>query len=313
MNEAAAFFLDSASGRRMGAYLIVCPRPDVAKSLADEFLMRLYCKSGGCGACADCRKVREGHVDVRRLSAPRVDDFREVIAFVAQQPYEGVCRAVVIENADGMTDAAGNSMLKTLEEPPENAVILLLARSAAGVLPTIASRCTAVIIAPERSAAVRIATELNVDGDTARVLCDLSGGFFEEARRIYEDKALLALRSGAIDICVRLMDQKGDAVSAHADFLEANKENIIPLLCAMQSFFRDVLIVQKTGNEGLIVNRDRAADILRISSGFTTGAVYNMMNVILETERRLAFALNFRLAAECMLFDMLEEKNRWKR
>jgi hypothetical protein len=44
-----------------------------------------------------------------------------------------------------------------------------------------------------------------------------------------------------------------------------------------------------------------------------TGAAYNMMNVILETERRLTFALNFRLAAESMLFDMLEEKNRWKK
>ena len=313
MNQAVTRFLSSAQNRRMGAYLVVCPRMDVAKRMAEEFLMHLFCKKGGCGTCADCRKVREGHVDVMRLSAPRVDDFREVISFVAQEPYEGVCRAVVIEKADDMTDAAGNSMLKTLEEPPANAVLLLLARTAAGVLPTIASRCAMVHIAPEPDAPQRIAAELDVDGDTAQMLADLSGGFTDEAKRIYEDKALLALRRGTLDMCVKLMDQKNDAVSAHADFLEANKDGIIALLCVMQSFFRDILMVQKTGNEALIVNRDSTGEIVRIASGFTTGAAYNMMSVILELERQLFFALNFRLAAEKMLFDMLKEKNRWKR
>lgn len=313
MSEAVRRFLESAQNRRMGAYLVVCPRTDVAKRLADEFLMRLYCKNKGCGVCADCRKVKEGHVDVMRLSAPRVDDFREAISFVSQEPYEGVCRAVIIENADDMTDAAGNSMLKTLEEPPQNAVLLLLARTAAGVLPTIASRCAAVHIAPEPDAPQRIAAELGVDEDTAQVLADLSGGFADEAKRIYADKALLDIRASVLELCVKLMDQKNDAVSVHADLLEANKDNIIPLLCVMQSFFRDVLIAQKTGNESLIVNRDRSGDIARFASGFTTGSVYNMMNVILETERQFFFTLNFRLAAERMLFDMLKEKNRWKR
>lgn len=313
MNEAVSRFLSSAQNRRMGAYLVVCPRTDVAKRTADEFLIRLFCKKGGCGDCADCRKVLSGHVDVMRLSAPRVDDFREAISFVAQEPYEGVCRAVVIQNADDMTDAAGNSMLKTLEEPPANAVLLLLARTAAGVLPTIASRCAAVHIAPEPDAPQRIAAELGVDGDTAQMLADFSGGFADEARRIYGDKALLSMREATLELCVRLMDQKNDAVKEHADYLEANKDNIIVLLCVMQSFLRDILMVQKTGNEALVVNRDRSRDILRIASGFTTGAAYNMMNVILETERQLFFALNFRLAAEKMLFDMLKEKNRWKR
>ena len=313
MNEAALRFLESAQNRRMGAYLIVCPRADAARHLADEFLMRLYCKNGGCGVCAACRKVLGGHVDVMHLSAPRVDDFREAIAFVSQEPYEGICRAVVVENADDMTPAAGNSMLKTLEEPPENAVLLLLARSVSGVLPTIASRCAAVHIAPEPDAAQQIAKELGVDGDAAWVLADLSGGFVDEAQRIYENKAFLDLRQSALDVCVKLCDQKNDAISAHADFLETRKDNIIPLLCVMQSFFRDILMVQKTGNEVLIVNCDRAGDIVRIASGFTTGAAYNMMSVILETERRLFFALNFRLAVERMLFDMLKEKNRWKK
>jgi len=313
VSTAAGRFLQSAQSRRMGAYLLVCPRPDVAARLADGFLMRLYCKNNGCGVCADCRKVKQGHADVLRLSAPRVDDFREAIGFVAQEPYEGVCRAVVVECADDMTPQAGNSMLKTLEEPPQNAVLLLIARSVSGVLPTIASRCTAVHVAPEPDAEERIMAELGVDADMARVLADLSGGYADEAKRIHSDKAMLKLRGDALDLCVKLCDQKNDAVKEHADFLEANKDNILTILTVMQSFFRDVLMVQKTRSEALAVNRDRLEDIVRVASGFTTGAAYNMMSVILETERRLFFALNFRLAAENMLFDILKEKDRWKK
>jgi len=313
VSASAENFLQSAQRRRMGAYLLICPRPDVAARLADEFLMKLYCQHDGCGVCADCRKVKQGHVDVLRLSAPRVDDFREAITFVAQEPYEGVCRAVVVEHADDMTPQAGNSMLKTLEEPPQNAVLLLLARSVHGVLPTIASRCTAVHVAPEPDAEGRIAKELGVDADRACILTDLSGGYIEEARRIHADEKLLKLRRDTLELCVKLCDQKNDAVSVHADFLEANKEDILTILTVMQSFFRDVLTVQKTRSEALVVNRDRLTDVRRVASGFTTGAAYTILNVILETERRLFFALNFRLAAENMLFDILKEKDRWKK
>jgi DNA polymerase III gamma/tau subunit len=166
---------------------------------------------------------------------------------------------------------------------------------------------------PEPDAAERIAKELNVDTDTARVLADLSGGFVDEARRIHTDEEALKLRMDTLNLCVKLCDQKNDAVSAHADFLEANKECIMPILTVMQSFFRDVLMLQKTRNAAVVINRDRLAEVRRIASGFTTGAAYNMMSIILETERRLFFALNFRLAAENMLFDILKEKNRWKK
>ncbi len=313
MNAAAKEFLHSAQSRRMGAYLLICPRPDVAARLADDFLMRLFCRNGGCGDCPDCRKVKQGHVDVLRLSSPRVDDFREAIAFVSQEPYEAPCRAVVVERADEMTPQAGNSMLKTLEEPPENAVLLLIARSASGVLPTIASRCTPVHVLPEPDAAERIEKDLGVDAVMAHILADLSGGYADEAKRILADEKLLKLRTDTLELCVKLCNQKNDAVKDHADFLEANKDSILTILTVMQSFFRDVLVAQKTHTEGLVVNRDRLADVLRIASGFTTGAAYNMISIILETERRLFFALNFRLAAENMLFDILKEKDRWKK
>ncbi|MDD5017700.1 MAG: DNA polymerase III subunit delta' C-terminal domain-containing protein [Eubacteriales bacterium] len=307
-------FLSVAENRNIqGPYLIICARPGVSKRLADTFLMRLYCKKGGCGDCADCRKVTDGHVDIMRLSAPKVAEFREAISFIAEKAYEGGYKAVVIENADDMTDAAANSMLKSLEQPPKDTVIILQARSASGVLPTVASRCAAVYLAPEKNAVRAIADTLKADDTAAHILSDLSGGYVDEAALLYQDTGFWDARSAVLEICQKLLSQKSMAISAYADCLEANKDRLLPLLSVMQSYYRDIHVYMKTNNKNLIINRDQTDSITNAALHFTSGAISNMISAILKAERRFFFPVNFRLAVEKMFFDMLEEKNRWKK
>jgi len=311
---ASDLFLDAASGEKLlGAYLIICSRPLVARRLIDAFLMRLCCKKGGCGACVDCRKVLEGHVDILRLAAPKIAELRDALAFVAEQPYEAPRKVVVIEGADDMPVQAANSLLKTLEEPPPGTVFILSARSVCGVLPTIASRCAIVPLMPGPDAPSVIAKALSVDDATARILADLSGGFLDEARRIRDDADFLARRTEMIAHCQKLLQQNNMAVSAFADFLENNKEHIIPLLGIMQSYLRDILMFMKTRDESFVANIDYLDDICHAANRFTSGAISNMINVILDTERRFLSPVNFRLAVEKMLFCLLEEKNRWQK
>ena len=311
---ADGLFLDAASGQKLlGAYLVICSRPLVARRLINAFLMRLCCRNGGCGACVDCRKVLEGHVDILRLDAPKVAELRDALAFAAEQPYEAPRKAVVIEGADDMTDAAANSLLKTLEEPPPGTVFLLSARSACGVLPTIASRCALVPLMPEPNAWRAIAQTLSVDDVMARILADLSGGFPDEARRVKDDANFMVQRAETIAQCQKLLLQKNMAVSAFADFLENNKEYIVPLLGVMQSYLRDILMFMKTRDVEIVSNADHMDDIRDAANRFTSGAIRNMINVILDTERRFLSPVNFRLAVERMLFCILEEKNRWKK
>lgn len=306
-------FLKAAGTPDMqSAYLLICPKAGPAKRLADEFLKRLYCKNGGCGKCAECQSVLQGHIDIMRLNAPKVDEFREAIAFAAEKPAV-TYKAVVIEHAGDMTDPAANSMLKTLEQPPQSTVFILEAMSAAGVLPTVASRCAAVHISPEADAEHKIKKTLGVDDTTARILRGLSGGFPEEARIIYEDGVFREARTKILDICNKLLKQDNMAISAYADFLEAHKERLAALLCVMQSYFEDILVYKKTKREDFIANADRQGEISAASQSFTSGALSNIIKVILETERRFFFSVNFRLAVEKLFFDILEEKNRWKR
>ncbi len=306
--------LESAQNKKiLGAYLLVCSRPDVTERLTNDFLMRLFCSNGGCGKCTSCRKVTEGHVDILRICAPKVAELRETLAYVAEKPYEGVYKAVVISAADDMTPAAANSLLKTLEEPPTGVVFILEVRSVFGVLPTVASRCAIVIIAPEPNARQAIAKALNADAAQAAILADLSGGYLDEARRIKADTVFLSRRDDVLSQTHKLLYAKGMAISAFADLLENSKDSIKELLCVMQTYLRDVLIYQKTRNVWLVVNQDRLSDIRKAADDFTSGTISNMIKVILETEKWFFVAVNFRLTVEKMLFCMLEEKYRWKK
>lgn len=306
--------LEAAQNKKiLGAYLLVCGRPDVTARLTNDFLMRLFCNSGGCGKCIDCCKVTEGHVDILRICAPKVAELRDALSYVAEKPYEGSYKAVVISAADDMTPAAANSLLKTLEEPPIGVVFLLEVRSVSGVLPTIASRCAVVTITPEPSAREAIAKTLHVSDAEAAILADLSGGYLDEARRIKADAAFLNSRDDVLSHTHKLLYSKGMAISTFADFLESSKDSARALLCVMQTYLRDILIYQKTRNVWLVVNQDRLSDICKAADDFTSGAISNMIKVILETEKWFFVAVNFRLAVEKMLFCILEEKHRWKK
>lgn len=311
-SPAPRLFLEAAQNRKvLGAYLLVCSRLSVADRLADSFLSRLFCKKGGCGACLSCAKVKEGHVDILRLRAPKVDELREALKFVAEKPYEGDRKAVVVSAADDMTPQAANSLLKTLEEPPPGTVFVLTARAVCGVLPTVASRCAIVPVTPPPNARAAIMEALGCDAQTAAILKDLSGGFPGEAARIHADTAFLGRREETLCLLHRLLMQKGKAISTFADYLETCKENIADLLCVMLGYLRDIRVYQKTRNEALVINRDRRSDIADAACVFTSGAIRNMIDVILETQRRFSVPVNFRLAAERMLFCILEEKDRW--
>ena len=176
-------FLESAAQKNiLGAYLIVCDRNAVALRLAQEFLMRLYCEDSGCGSCPECKKVREGHIDIMRMVSPKVDEIRSAILFISQKPVDADYKTLLIEAADDMNDSAANTLLKTLEEPPVGGVIILLARSVSNVLPTIVSRCSVVHLSPEEDIQQRIASQLGVDEAMARILTGLSGGFFRRSK-----------------------------------------------------------------------------------------------------------------------------------
>ncbi len=146
-----------AEGRWAPAYLIAGAAGSGMEATA-AFLARAILCTGAvapCGTCLACRKVAEGcHPDLTRFAPAEarrksgkdgpIDIIRQVIAHLAVRPSEAARQVVLLPGVDQLQPAAANALLKTLEEPPGDAVLILLVRNPSSLLPTIASRCQAI-------------------------------------------------------------------------------------------------------------------------------------------------------------------------
>ena len=142
----------SGAGDKGHAYLVVSEDAEEASLFARQLAMQQLChdlQDGmACGQCQSCKAfLQSAHGDLLLLQVPEgktaigIDQVREATHFLQRTPLYGVAKLLVVRDADQMTLAAANSLLKTLEEPPGNALLLLSTAEAWRLPPTVRSRC----------------------------------------------------------------------------------------------------------------------------------------------------------------------------
>lgn len=230
-------------GRISQAYLFVGP-PGSGKTEAARALAQcIICPNGGDGSCDECIRVRHNtHPDVRVL-APKsargylIAQIRELIDDVPLAPIRAASKVYVITDAGLLRGAAANALLKTLEEPPATVVFILIARTVAQVMPTIASRCQHVpfrVIAPE-VAEHSIMQSAGVDLPTARIALAVAGTP-EQAKGFLASADRRQARRIAIRTVTELMrDDDWDVIIAAKEIMEAVHAPIIELKKAQEA------------------------------------------------------------------------------
>jgi len=226
------------SGRVSHAYLFVGPPGSGKKTAARAFACALYCQDAGCGACPTCHRIRRGsHPDVHVVSPEGaatylVPQVRDVIHDTNLAPIEGPLKVYIIEDADLFNDASANAFLKTLEEPPGDVVVILLAHALDSVLPTIASRCQIVRFRRlDSETAAQLLGERTAAGRTeALAALAAAGGVVSRARDFLASPARRAARG------VILRALKDLPVLDDLDVLEMARE----LLAAVRAPLDDV-------------------------------------------------------------------------
>ncbi|MEX2421023.1 MAG: AAA family ATPase, partial [Actinomycetota bacterium] len=204
--EHAVAFLRRAADRPHHAYVLAGPEGGGKQLAARAFAAALLCKQGGCGSCRDCRLALDDRHPNEVVVEPEgrdihVDTVRAEVWHPAYRTAPEPGRKVfVIREADRLNPAAADVLLKVLEEPPADAVLLLLSARPDELPETVVSRCHVVWFRPLSEAF--IASSLSAEGarpELAALAARLSGGNLGRARRMATDRAGLAFRETALE------------------------------------------------------------------------------------------------------------------
>ena len=203
-------------GRAAGmthAWLFTGPPGSGRSNAARAFAAALLCEDAGCGECLACRTALAGsHADVIRVvtdqSVIRVDAIRELVRQAALSPAGRRWQILIIEDADRLTDQAADALLKSIEEPPPRTVWLLCAPTVEDVVPTIRSRCRALVLRtpPIEAVAAHLQQRDGIDEPLAVFAARASQGHIGRARALALDEATRNRRQEVLRVPSQLVD-----------------------------------------------------------------------------------------------------------
>lgn len=301
-----------AEGRIAHAYLFTGPPQVGRRTLAWTWGMALLCPESDppCGVCRSCRQMQAGHHPDALLVTPeggslKIDQVREVQRWIARTPVEGPYRIVVFDQAQEMTTEAASALLKTLEEPPSYAVLMLIAPSPESLLPTVVSRCQIFPLDPLPIPVVRQALQerWGLPPDPADRLARWSGGRIGWAVQAAQDPEMWSAYEERIRQIRALLTQGRTERFAFAEKLADEEEEArLAFLEAAIAWWRDVLILA-SGADLPLRHAEERETLREVAS--RTG--FHRARAALEATRRAWLALqrnaNARLALEAMFLD----------
>lgn len=301
-----------ANGRMAHAYLLL-GLPQIGKTtLALNFAQVLNCldERKPCGQCRSCLKIAHGnHPDVRVIEAVngtiKIDQIRAMQREVALSPHEGRWKVYIIRQMERATTEAANCLLKTLEEPPSQVVLVLTASDMDQLLPTIISRCQVLNLRPPSAVLVQKALEerWGVDPDRARLLARLSGGRLGWAVRASEDGAILRKREKRLDEMIELMRQGRVERLRYAQRLSSSPDDLREILDLWLSWWRDLLLI-KGGSSTEVTNVDREATLRSQARGYSLTQVRDFVEALRTAVWQLEHNANTRLTLEVLMLSL---------
>lgn len=263
-----------------------------------------------CGQCRSCKKIIAGnHPDIHMVEPSgkmiKVDQIRALCRKLALKPYEASTRVAIIAGAQTLNQEAGNTLLKTLEEPPERTVFVLTALQTSDLLPTIVSRCRHLRFAPIPRKLLRryLENHHGIDSITADVIASMADGSMTQARRMAETN-WPEQRKRVIDR-MESMTSPGERL-VFSESLSRKKEQLPEVFGIMQSWLRDLIVSRIAPAK--VIHRDLTDKIERYAPRHRVTSLISKINAITIAQQDIQANANVRLTLDALMLSLTTEE-----
>lgn len=306
------------TGKVSHAYIINGEKSSGKEFIAKIFAMTLQCEQGGAEPCNECRSCKQSmsknqpdiiYVSHEKPNSIGVDDIRaQVNNDVAIKPYSSKYKVYIISEAEKMTPQAQNAILKTLEEPPAYAVIILLVSNINTLLPTILSRCVVLNMKPVRDALVKkyLMEEQQVPDYKAEVCVAFARGNVGKAKMLAASEEFENVKAEALSLLKYIKDMEIQEIVAAIKKINEYKLEVSDYLDIMSIWYRDVLLFKATNDVNHIVFREEIQALRKVAARSSYEGIENVIKALDTAKKRLDANVNFDLAMELLLLEVQE-------
>lgn len=300
------------------AYIFNGPAKSGKMMLAKSFAMALQCEkhdANGCMECHSCKQALSGnqpdiiYLQHEKPNTISVDDIRtQINNDIAVKPYASPYKIYIIDEAEKMNQQAQNALLKTIEEPPAYAVILLLTTNADSFLPTILSRCITLNLKVVPDDVIRdfLMKEYQIPDYKADICTAFAQGNVGKAIQLAGSEDFNEIKDSAIQLLKRINDielyEMMEAIKHISDY----KLSINDYFDIMTIWFRDVLLYKATSDANSLIFKDEVYDIKTQASKSSYRGIETIIDALDKAKRRLNANVNFDLVMELLLLTIKE-------
>lgn len=302
------------------AYILNGEKGSGKKLLAKLFAMSLQCQNreedgDACGKCQSCKQaMNNNQPDIIRVTHEKpnsisIDDIREQVNNdIVIKPYSSRYKIYIIADADLMTVQAQNALLKTIEEPPAYAVILLLTENAEVLLPTIRSRCVMLKLRNIKDQLVKkyLMEQMQIPDYKADVCVAFAQGNMGRAIMLATSEHFNEIKEEVIRLLRNINQMELNELEAAVKNCQAYKLEISDYLDVIAIWYRDVLIYKATQSVDRVVFSDQMKYIRERANRSSYEGIETILSALEKAKARLKANVNFDLTMELLLLTIKE-------
>lgn len=298
------------------AYLFQGERLSGKHMIADIFARALQCEADGNRPCNQCRSCKQAlsvnHPDIIYVEHDKpnvisVDNIRmQINGDIAIKPYCSAYKIYIVDEAEKMNTQAQNALLKTLEEPPEYAVIMLLATRAEAMLPTILSRCVTLNTKPVPDDKIKhfLMSKIQIPDYRASICASFARGNVGRAIQLASNEEFDTMKAEVLGNLKSVFEMEVYQMAAAAKRITEEKFEVEDYLDLCFIWYRDILLYKACKDRKHLVFLEEIHDIERIGEKYSYETIEKIIGAIEQARSRIKSNVNFDLTMELLFMAM---------